>query len=282
MKLPSDTTRIAGMVAGPTVAIIGALHGDETVGAKVITKLTENLNSANVCGEVFLILGNPKAYQAGARFLEKDMNRLFGLKFKADEGLCYEEKRALELAGVLENVDYLVDIHSTGKPSVPFVYCENSEKHFELAGIFETEFVVTASEDFRPDEMMSSADNFVDNHGGVGLTFETGWQEDLSVVDQTLEKIIGFLKVVGALTVAKNNNIECSKSKALKIYNSVKVDSTNFEFTEDFKNFYFLKKGGKVSENFIVDEDCYIIFPKKKFEIGKTACYLARDLTKKA
>ena len=133
-KFPPHIEHIKGKTPGPCVLIIGAIHGNERIGKAVILKLSHEINPKKLCGELILIFGNPAAYAANKRFINFDLNRLFNpsqigiLKGKPIHSLNIEEKRALEIEPYLQKANYLLDIHSTIKPSVPFVYCEKMEK----------------------------------------------------------------------------------------------------------------------------------------------------------
>jgi predicted deacylase len=60
---------------GPTVAILGGIHGDETAGVHIIDSLQKTL--AVDCGRVILALGNPLAVHRGVRYVDQDLNRSF-------------------------------------------------------------------------------------------------------------------------------------------------------------------------------------------------------------
>ena len=118
---------IEGKTPGPHTVILGSMHGNERVGAEVVEYLADTLSrsEALIYGRITLILGNPQAYAENKRFTETDLNRQFGSGLAAlrkNGSKNYEEKRALELLPFLEKADFLLDIHSTIKPSVPFVF----------------------------------------------------------------------------------------------------------------------------------------------------------------
>ena len=249
------------------VVVMGGVHGDERLGVKILERLKKDMTSWKIDGELNLILGNPPAYEKNIRFIDADLNRLFG---EDSESLTYlknpnyEQKRAVEIGKILKNADFLVDIHSTIKPSIPFLYTENTEKNLQFAQLFDVEFVVSPAKDFRPKDLFSSADNFVDRHGGIGFTYESGWQKDDSSEDSVYNSVLRFLKAAGVI------NIDLpayppKKITHLEIYNHIIADKNEFTFPHDYANF------DKVNNS-------YIIFPKKNFTAGKVACYLAHKI----
>lgn len=102
------------------VAIVGGTHGNELTGAYLIKHfdhapdLVQRPTFATVT-----LLGNPRAFQAITRYVEKDLNRSFLSKDLENHHLNrYEEIRAKEICQILGNkkqplVDFIVDIHST-------------------------------------------------------------------------------------------------------------------------------------------------------------------------
>lgn len=277
MKLPSHTIYIKGTHPGPCVVIMGGIHGNEPLGVMVINELKKFLKKDMVNGEIFLILGNPKAYQKKQRFIDCDLNRIFHLKFS--KKLNTEEHRALEIAPILKKADYLLDIHSTQKPSIPFIYTTAKASHFKLANIFETKFIVTSSKKFKALKSTISTDNFVDNHGGIGITYESGWNEDLTKFSTALEKSKKFLSTVGALSTNYTDKKPTTQIH-LEVQGILTPLSKDFKFTKDYSNFDLVKSGKTIAKdkNKSIKRpyNCYIVFPKKEIEPGKTACYLAK------
>ncbi|WP_414753045.1 aspartoacylase [Anabaena sp. CCY 9910] len=102
------------------VAIIGGTHGNEFTGAFLVKKFQQFPDVIKKPSfETLTILGNPKAFQAGKRYIEKDLNRCFLTESLQNPTLSsYEDIRAKQIAGVLgeENkpkVDVVIDLHST-------------------------------------------------------------------------------------------------------------------------------------------------------------------------
>ncbi len=127
---------IRGEKPGPTVGLMGMLHGNEPAGvglwqfAEVLGRPTR--------GEIHLIVGHPEAVAAapgGVRYIRDDLNRLFlddnELRTKGVDFDGPDYRRMLELKPALAALDVLVDIHTTSQPSEPFVigYTAQREAH---------------------------------------------------------------------------------------------------------------------------------------------------------
>ncbi|MEO1671359.1 MAG: aspartoacylase [Cyanobacteria bacterium J06631_2] len=102
------------------VAIVGGTHGNELTGAYLIKHFKnypDLLQRPTL--ETLTIFGNPGAFKAGTRYLEKDLNRAFLERDLSNADLStYEDKRAKEISQILGSkaepkVDFIIDIHST-------------------------------------------------------------------------------------------------------------------------------------------------------------------------
>lgn len=274
---------ISGEHPGPTVTIMGSVHGNERVGGDFLPLLKALIDQKKLRGTLHLILGNPTAYDRNTRFVDTDLNRLFGEPFEHEKhgSLTVEAARALEIAPFLADSDFLLDIHSTIKSSIPFVYCEPTTHHLEFARLFNVDYVVSAAKGFRPPDLISSADNFVDFHGGLGLTYEAGWSEDSSNIELVSSATQRFLQKTDNYDFGVS--LSPSSPKHLVIYDVVIASDKSFEPARDFSNFDSVISGDTLatdqSGTITAMKDSMIIFPKKKIIPGQVALYLARNLT---
>jgi aspartoacylase len=102
------------------VVIIGGIHGNELTGA-YLTKLFEEFPPLiqRPSFETQTLLGNPKAFAQGRRYIDKDLNRCFNSKDLQNQALfTYEDKLAKQIAKNLKLQDksqtsMFVDLHST-------------------------------------------------------------------------------------------------------------------------------------------------------------------------
>ncbi len=263
------------------VCIMGSIHGNERIGAAVLDQLRVVLASVDLRSDVYLVLGNPEAYRENKRYIDTDMNRLFGVnRDVVSPGENIEEKRVAEIVPILSESYYLLDIHSTINPSVPFVYCEPNPEHIALATLMGVEYIVSAAAEFRPEDLVTSADNFVDRHGGLGITFESGWQKEELAVDDVLLRTKFFLQKTGVHDFGLSEPENQHASKRLTIYNHIVPQSESFAFSRPFGSFNTVKAGEIIGNDgdleVRAEEDSFIIFPKKTIQQGKVACYLAR------
>lgn len=108
-------------VPGPSLLVLGAIHGNELCGTKAIRKVMRNIKTGRLSiarGSVtFAPICNPKAYARGVRFVATDLNRVLA---RSKNTHTYEKRLANELLDLLAQTDMLLDIHSTTAPTEPF------------------------------------------------------------------------------------------------------------------------------------------------------------------
>lgn len=287
-SLPPHVDYFEGKKNGPCVVIVGSVHGNERLGEAVISKLRVSLKAEEVFGKIILILGNPKAFDENKRFIDCDLNRLFGADFikleqKTAHTLNTEEKRALEIAPYLETADFLLDIHCTIKPSVPFIFCEKTKKHLKIAQMFGTEYIVSIGPRCRIPSLTSAIDTFTDAHGGIGITYEAGWHKKPMMLSHALGKVNQFLSSVDSLESHAEGSAtpHVPAPKHLIIYDYLIPQTPHFHFTKDFSNFDTVQAGEAVAEDdgktFKVKKTSFIIFPKIDIVAGSPACYVAYE-----
>jgi predicted deacylase len=90
----------------PEVAVVGAVHGDEPCGERAVERLVAA--DPSVERPVKLIVANEAALDAGVRYLDADLNRIFG----DEEGDGHEHRLASALADEIRGLTTL-SLHST-------------------------------------------------------------------------------------------------------------------------------------------------------------------------
>jgi hypothetical protein len=93
-------------IAGRRVHVIAALHGNEKGPVRALED-----------SDIEFTLGNPKAYAANTRYIDRDLNASF--KIQADSS--YEAGRASELLNEIHAADLVIDFHTTSAVTRPFV-----------------------------------------------------------------------------------------------------------------------------------------------------------------
>ena len=116
--------RVAQLGAGqPSVAVVGAVHGDEPCGPSAIERLIED--DPPVEQPVKLIIANDEALERDVRYVDADLNRAFDDQVPPD---ALERDLADQLATELRGTTAL-SIHSTQSYPYPFAISAGIDDH---------------------------------------------------------------------------------------------------------------------------------------------------------
>jgi len=138
-------------IDGPRVAVIARTHGNEPVGDPVLALLAAEGPTRLTGGSVLAVRANLKAAELDVRHSPdgQDMNRLWDaatldrLAAQPQDELDYEERRVRVLAPLLEHCDVVLDLHSTSRPSAPFLVFRDDQRHAAMARRLGVERLVT-------------------------------------------------------------------------------------------------------------------------------------------
>jgi predicted deacylase len=113
---------LVGSADGPTLALLGGVHGDELEGIAAVRAVTAHLKTVAFSGRVLAVaVANPAAHAAGSRTNPDDDGNLARC-FPGDPEGSATERIAHELTQkVIRGSDLLIDLHSAGvKYAMPF------------------------------------------------------------------------------------------------------------------------------------------------------------------
>jgi len=303
----------------PYIAFVGGTHGDELTGIEVVKKMESFLEEKEIVkGTVFLIIANPEAVKQKKRFIDEDLNRVFHLNFSDPEAvkninwwggespnnlkpkkkLNYERKRALDLSEILSMQDFVFDIHSTIQKGKSFVLLFDEKKQKKLAELFKPDFLVSTEKIFgkhRERSKIFTIDRFVSLHGGVGITIETGWKEDVSKVEKVFsscKEILDFLEVTEPKnrqqslfdmpSPSDDSEVKLAQKRSItplvEVYEE-KISCTGyFHWSQSWKNLEKIPKGTVIGTDgdrkMVLEKDSFIIFPKVNPTKGGRICLL--------
>lgn len=293
---------LTGTQPGPKTIIQGCTHGNERGGKDILEKLVAEISPDNLSGQLGLILGNPQAYEKNVRFIDEDLNRLLEpeklksilnlppktggtqgagkeILNQVQDDISYEQKRLLEIIPHYQNIDYLLDIHATINPSVPFVYCEDTKKHKNLAQIFDTQYIISPERNFNSLGLRACFDNYADRLGAIGLTYEAGQIGAEEDVNSVYQKVIQFLEETQNLPKKHNQKPKTKNQKFLTLFAHLWTTTDNFQFAKPPKNFQPFTKNNLIAADGSIliraPDDCCLIFPKIEPKQNTLAGYLA-------
>lgn len=262
---------------GPTVAIFCGVHGNELAGIKTVDCLVGDLEPE--CGTVYLVYANPNAIDAKVRFTEKNLNRCF--IDSSLSGSTYEEKLAVELMGVLDTCDALLDLHAYNEPNgeaTPFAITESNAQ--SLVNTFDLPFVIYGIDEVEK----GGTDAYMSNQNKIGICVELGAiSEPDKYVDLGIQTAYQFMQYFG---IAKEKfKVSNQKQTILKADDIYFRKNEDFLFSKKFMTFDKLEMGQIIcrdgEEDVYAEKDSYILFPGGNNPVGveayMTATKISRD-----
>lgn len=287
-KVADEIWQFDSGVPGPRVTALGGVHGNERPGIEVVEDFKKHDWAGVIThGSLTFGIGNPAAALADVRYPEGDfdLNRSFGIVPPEHEH-SIAVARAEILKPILAATDLLIDIHATLKPARPITLSPNPSDNTllkKLLPLFRVKTVITGKA-LAEDASGKTTDAYVYEHGGIGITLETGWMGDVSIVPRTEEGIMNALQVMGVAPTAELTPMIPIELDAYDAYWSVPA-SADFTFADNWENFSFISKGTlfatDTGKKLLAPEDSYIIFPKvaNLLKPGTEACLLLRKIS---
>ncbi len=277
---------------GPGLCLSFGVHGDERspveAGLELVARW-ERKELALERGRLLLVLANPRAVQENRRWSEAgvDLNRCFHASVLAREPVLYEERRARDIAAMLERVgaEVLVDFHCTVEPGRRFLMQHPPVEHAEHRRV--TTFL--AAETLLADPTLRfggvSLDEWMSTRGKVGICYETGWLKDPANTPESvraeMENVCVGLGLLDGRPVRTFGNKEALELDAVLL-----CDGEGFVWRSGIgENLQSLRAGtvlGSYADgrSVTLEQASVLVFPKKKPELvalGKPLVYFARS-----
>ncbi len=311
MSLPDFIWHLRGPGVGPNVVILGGTHGDELTGIEIVRRLLKAaglLSSPSgayehrgVAGGLSIGFGNPEAILRGTRGASDgpDLNRSFAASLLNRESLPEDPmdlKRARELAPLLADADYFLDLHATSSESPPFLcLSKDAAEQRAFCRFFPVDYVLVdcdavISRDLGHSEPCTT-DTFVTEAGGQAVVYETGWERDLSRLETAYAAVIRMLRGIGAITDAFAET--CGFTEAppslpafYELAQAYSARKGSFAYAPGMdRGWQEVKAGQRLGtypdgEEEQIPEDGMLLFPKgsAKIRAGKNLYYLAKRL----
>jgi succinylglutamate desuccinylase len=214
---------------GPTVCIVGGVHGDETCGPSSIAALERRFLAGDrlLCGQLLTLLANEEAVRSKRRFVDFDLNRAFG----NSNAFGHESQLAPRLAPYLTGMNYVLDLHSTSAPTQPFFAGALTKRHLEMFKMTGLEVYTHGWEIHRGYTMLIDEVNRLD---GVGAIVECGKTGDSQTDKVAYTTVLHFLQELEMLSPAKSQSLK--SHIVVRIDQTVRARTENFFFTRNFKN----------------------------------------------
>jgi predicted deacylase len=203
---------VHGGAAGPSVVIVGGIHGNEPAGAVAAARVATVLSSmaSALRGRVVLLTGNRRALAAEVRFVRRDLNRgwseanLARLRGLDARELGEEDQEQRELAEHIYDVErtrrgrlMVVDLHTTSGASAPFVCFGDTLANRRFARSLPVTAILGLEE-----VIEGAMAGYWTDCGHIGVSVESGQHRDPHSVELHVSAIWQLLVGAGSLNAA--------------------------------------------------------------------------------
>jgi len=225
---------LCGDKNGPTLVVIGSLHGKETAGATALERVAAGLSEMQeqIKGRVFLLRGNTRALQRGVRYIDADLNRHWTDKHLAERGsglifAVSEDLELRELDSILDHIlvtardeVYVLDLHSTSADGMPFATVGDTLRNRRFARKFPVPILLGIEE-----QLEGTLLEYLNNAGAVTIGFEGGQHESGRTVEN--HEAMTWLALVNAEIVGPELVADLDSHRRVLAYGH--ADSLLFE-----------------------------------------------------
>ena len=275
---------------GPWVLVLGAVHGNEVCGTKAIERIMQEFDSGALKlerGHVeFVPVANPRAFQSGQRYIERNLNRYF---LPVERPEIYEAKLNNILCPMIEACDYLIDLHSTTAGGVPFASVEgDNEDENRLAAAMGAEvllygwheaYAASGRADPNPDESIGTT-AYARRYGAKAVLLECGQHKCDGSVDVAYNAIRNALRHLGLI---KDGSKPALPQPLVLHATRVVYRGEGGSFQEKWGNFSEVKGGQKVATQgngdvIAAPSDGYIILPHEDTPPGTEWFYFGEKV----
>jgi succinylglutamate desuccinylase len=260
---------IRGTLPGPTLIIVGGIHGNEPAGvlAEERVWLRMQKRRAALRGEVVLLRGNTRALEQRVRYINADLNRQWTAQNVRTAEL---EQGTPEVSELLEQSElltvireainrargeiYFVDLHTTSAHGQPFATVGDTLRNRRFALNFPLTIVLGLEE-----QIDGTLLEYVNNLGAITMGVEAGQHEAMTSVDNHEAVIWIATTATGNFRREDLPELDQSRSVLKRASGGMKVVEVRYRHA-------------------IVPEDCFKMEPGfRNFEAVRRGKVLARD-----
>lgn len=282
--IPSVTTIDSG-IAGPHVALIALMHGNEYSGAVVLDRLLRG-SVRPLRGRLSCVFANTAAFArfdrrhpVMSRFIDEDMNRVWDPGVLDSPRRSAELDRARELRPFIDTVDVVMDLHSMLWPSPPMILSGLPARAQVAARQLGTIGLVVADGGHANGRRLIDYPRFsVPDGGPVACLVEAGLHWEASTVDTAEATVAALLGGRGMAAPA----LGTASPKLAIVTHVVTARTSRFSFAGPFQGGDVVAKEGTLIATDATAEirtpydNCLLVMPSMRPGRGHTAVRLAR------
>ena len=278
---------------GPHVMVSAVVHGNELCGAIALDFLFRH-EVRPAAGKLTLAFMNVAAFDTFdksnptlSRYVDEDFNRLWTTEVLDGGRDSVELRRSRTVRPIVDQVDYLLDIHSMQHTTVPLMMCGPDEKGRRLArALGSPEHVVSDAGHAAGRRMRDYADFLDPSSSRNALLVECGQHWEPTSVAVAKEIALRFLDYYEILTpefVAEHlPEAPLPQQQIVEVTGPITIETDDFRFTQRFRGMEVIEKQGTLigwdgdAEVRTPYDDCVLIMPSRRLRRGESAVRFGR------
>ena len=290
----------AALAPGPSLVVLGAVHGNEVCGAHAIVRAIDDLTHGRLRllrGRLTLVpVANPLAFAQATREGQRNLNRRF---LPQPDPQDYEDRITHQLAPLLAQHEVLLELHSFHTPGDPFAMVgprnnsgarepfARAAEEMALARALGAQQVVEGwlevydrAAGLRgelPDDEGIGTNEYMRSQGGYAVTIECGQHEDPEAIDVATRAIHGALAHLELAHVPAPPRFA---GPAARLKDVVLRESPADRLAQDWHSFDAVQAGDVIAHRadgtpVAAPYDGCVLFPHPEAEVGQELFYLA-------
>ena len=290
----------AALTPGPSLVVVGAVHGNEVCGAHALARAIDDLQHGRLVlkrGRLTLVpVANPLAWRQGTREGERNLNRRF---VPRQDPRDYEDRVTRQLAPVLAAHEALLDLHSFHTPGAPFAMVGprnnrgqrepfmRANEEMALARALGVDRIVEGwlevydraarARGETPDEEGIGTNEYMRSQGGYAVTIECGQHDDPQAIAVAECALYGALAVLGLADVPAPPRYT---GAAARLRDVVLREAPGDTLAQDWHSFDEVRAGEVIAvraggEELRAPYHGRVLFPHPEADVGQELYYLA-------
>lgn len=290
----------AALAPGPSLVVLGAVHGNEVCGAHAVARTIDDLTHGRLRllrGRLTLVpVANPLAFAQNTRGGERNLNRRFMPQAAPQD---YEDRVTCQLAPLLAQHEVLLDLHSFHTPGDPFAMVgprdnrgarepfARAAEEMALARALGAQQVVqgwlevydhaASLRGALPDDEGIGTNEYMRSQGGYAVTIECGQHEDPEAIDVAMRAIQGALAHLDMAHVPAPPRFA---GPAARLKHVVLRADPRDRLVRDWHSFDRVEPGDVIAERadgtpITAAQAGCVLFPHPEAEVGQEWFYLA-------
>jgi succinylglutamate desuccinylase len=273
---------------GPHLVITALVHGNEIAGGLVLTRwLRAGIRPR--CGTLSLVFANLAAFDrfdpadpTASRFLDEDLNRVWGEEQLGGTRRSAELARARALLPLIGSADVLLDLHSMLWPSDPLILAGPGAAASDLGCAIGTPHLVVCDEGHEAGLRMIDHATF--RAGARSLLVEAGphWgSETLAQMEDSAARLLRRLGMAedGAPLAPERPS---PPARVARVTRTITAQTSDFVFLRSFRGGEVIPRRNTLialdgeQELRTPHDNCLLVMPSPRAMRGHTAVRLAR------